>query len=151
MDPNPAQFSLQLSRKAHWIVGIAGVMGFLASGLYMRFGEVHLEGHDRATRLSFRSIHIYLLFASLLNLAFARYADRSMRRWIRAVSLLASVFVAAAPALLGAAFVREPLVPDLDRNLTRLGVYAAVAGVALRSFVQIADGRPSRTGNGGAT
>jgi hypothetical protein len=57
--------------RAHRVVGILGVLAFLASGLDMHFRHDHLRGLDMATRLSFRSIHIYLLFSALLNLGFA--------------------------------------------------------------------------------
>ena len=129
------------ARAAHGIVGAAGVVGFLCSGLYMHFGLAHLEGLDRATHLSFRSIHIYLLFASLLNLAVAPGARWPARRWAATLTLIGSVLLLSGPFVLGAAFIREPLVPDLDRPLTRLGVIASAAGIALLTLGRLGGDR----------
>ena len=51
-------------RRFHLGAGLLGVLAFLATGQY----HEHLRGMDDAQRLLFRSAHIYLLLASLLNL-----------------------------------------------------------------------------------
>jgi undecaprenyl pyrophosphate phosphatase UppP len=117
--------------RAHRIVGILGVLAFLASGLDMHFRHDHLRGLDMATRLSFRSIHIYLLFSALLNLGFA-YGERVHDvKWRARVAAIGSGFVLIAPLLLGIAFVKEPLESVEHRAFTSFGVYASVLGTVL--------------------
>lgn len=131
-----------LRRRAHQIMGFAGLAAFIASGLLMHFCYRHLAGFDRATHLSFRSIHIYLLMASLVNVALIPWhADRRgvidghapRRSWrLRTAEILASLgalLAAASVILLAAAFMREPLIDDLERPLTRYGVSCCAAGV----------------------
>jgi FtsH-binding integral membrane protein len=117
--------------RAHLVVGILGVLAFLASGLDMHFRHDHLRGLDMATRLSFRSIHVYLLFSALLNLGFA-YGERVHEvMWKRRVAAIGSGFVLIAPLLLGLAFVKEPLASAEHRVFTSFGVYASVVGTVL--------------------
>jgi hypothetical protein len=51
-------------RRFHLGVGLLGVIAFVGTGQY----HEHLRGMTDAQRLLFRSTHIYLLLASLLNL-----------------------------------------------------------------------------------
>lgn len=128
----PPDRSLALARRrAHAWVGGLGVAAFLASGLWMHFRHDHLAGFDRATRLAFRSIHIDLLFAALLNVAVAAAVRPLARAWTVCVAWLGSLSLLAAPPLLAVAFMREPLAEDLERPLTRLGIVTAAAGFPL--------------------
>src|SRR5690242_18993664 len=98
-------------RRLHNIVGIIGVIAFLATGLYMRrypFGMASLDG---GTRMLFRSRHIYLLLASLLNLGLGTYLLPSPTPSSRRAQVLASLPILAAPPLLLAAFFVEPSQP----------------------------------------
>ena len=127
--------------RAHRVVGLLGVLAFLASGLEMHFRYGHLRSFDMATRLSFRSIHIYLLFASLLNLGVSLGARAHEAPWQRRVAVVGSALVLAAPFLLGVAFVTEPLADGAHRTVTSFGVYAAAGGTAL---LAIAGAPPKR-------
>jgi hypothetical protein len=120
-----------MRRGAHWAVGTLGVLAFLASGLQMHFEYGHLRGFDRATRLSFRSIHIYLLFAALVNVAIAPSIRSSTGRASRTMALIGSLLVLAGPPCLGVAFIKEPLDVSLDRDVTRAGVIICAVGVML--------------------
>lgn len=60
-------------RPLHLVVGLVGVVGFIATGQYMDLAHDHLRGMDDARRLLFRSTHIYLLFGALVNLALGLY------------------------------------------------------------------------------
>lgn len=102
--------------RAHWLIGTLGLVAFLGSGLVMHYGYAHLQGMDRATHLSFRSIHIYLLFSALLNLCVAPSAGPVTRGWAGGAAVLGSVLVLSGPVLLGIAFLEEPLDPSLDRE-----------------------------------
>ncbi len=67
-------------RWLHLAVGIVGVAGFLGTGQYMDLVHDHLRGMDDTHRLLFRSTHIYLLFASLVNLALGLHL-KPVRGW----------------------------------------------------------------------
>jgi hypothetical protein len=116
-------------KRLHLIVGFLALASFLASGLYMHFGYDHLRGLDDSTRLLFRSSHIYLLFAALLNLAFGMNripAPGGWRAWLRRVG---SVLVLLAPVLLVLAFLREPWLTGLARPYAKPAIIGSVAGV----------------------
>jgi hypothetical protein len=125
----------RLLGRAHLLVGAAGIVGFLSSGLYMHFRLAHLQGLEPATRLSFRSIHIYLLFSSLLNFVLAPHLEgRQVRR--PAVSLIGSLLLLTGPPFLGLAFIVEPPLPTLDRDLTRIGIVVSAAGALLKTLAE---------------
>src|SRR5262245_60170169 len=95
-------------RRLHLLVGLAGLAAFLASGQYMARAHDHLRGMDDARRLLFRSTHIYLLFAALLNLALGLYLRTAPAGWRRWLQLAGPVLLLAAPFLLAAGFLTEP-------------------------------------------
>jgi hypothetical protein len=118
-------------RRVHLVLGIAGVVAFLATGQYMDHRWSHLRGMADAPRLLFRSAHIYLLLSSLLNLLLGIYwtpAGTGVRLGLQAIG---SVLVAAGPFLFILAFFREPWLHDLARPFATWGIYASFAGVLL--------------------
>lgn len=120
-------------RRLHLITGLAGVAVFVASGQYMHFGYDHLRGMDDTTRMLFRSTHIYLLFASLLNLALGLYQTPPPAGWRWWLQAAGSVLVLAAPPLLAAGFLTEPWLTGLDRPYSRPAIYGALAGMVLHT------------------
>lgn len=139
-------------RSLHLIVGWAGVVAFLLSGQYMDRRLDHLRGMDDATRLLFRSTHIYLLLTSLLNVAVGFGLPRGPARWRRWVGYLGSALVLAGPVLTAAAFLTEPWLTGLDRPYTRPAVYGCFAGVLLLGLARLRRGGahariPSRNGS----
>jgi len=91
----------------------------------------HLRGMDDARRLLFRSTHIYLLFASLLNLALGLYLPPGPGGWRLPVRVLGSGLVLASPALSMAGFCAEPWPSGLERPYSRPAAYASLAGMLL--------------------
>lgn len=118
-------------RRLHLMTGLVGVVAFLASGQYMDLAHDHLRGMDDATRLLFRSTHIYLLLTSLLNLALGLYAVDAPAGWRRRLRCAGSLLVLAAPPLLVAGFLREPWLSGLDRPFSRPALYGSLAGMLL--------------------
>jgi hypothetical protein len=115
--------------RLHLGVGLAGLAAFLASGQYLHWGHDHLRGLDGATRMLFRSTHIYLLFASLLNVALGLSAADAAAGWRRRLRQAGSALVLAAPPLLAVAFLTEPWLSGLDRPYSSPAVYACLGGV----------------------
>ena len=56
-------------RKAHLVVGAVTAFAFLITGMIMRLHEPPVASMEWAERLLFRSRHIYILCAGLVNLA----------------------------------------------------------------------------------
>jgi hypothetical protein len=118
-------------RRLHLLVGLVFLAGFLASGQYMDLGYNHLRGLDDGTRLLFRSTHIYLLFAALLNLALGLYLREGTAGWRGRLRLLGSLFILTAPPLLVAGFLTEPWLSGLERPYSKPAIYASLAGMVL--------------------
>jgi hypothetical protein len=124
--PLYAGFSM---RRSHLIVGLLGVAAFLASGQYMDLAYNHLRGLDNTTRMLFRSTHIYLLFAALLNMALGLYVVAVPPGWRCWLQRGGSFLVFVAPFLLAVAFLTEPWLSGLDRPYSRPAIYGSVAGL----------------------
>jgi hypothetical protein len=118
-------------RRLHLATGLLGLAAFLASGQYMGRAHDHLRGLDDTTRLLFRSTHIYLLFAALLNLALGLYLVPPRGRWRPWLQRAGSVLVLAAPWLLGVGFLTEPWLTGLERPYSRPAIYGCLAGMLL--------------------
>jgi hypothetical protein len=127
-------------RRLHLVFGIGGLIVFLLTGQYMYWVLDHLSGMAGAPRLFFRSAHIYLLWASLLNLSLGCYLRDDQARFRRHLQSVASAGILAAPCLLAVSFFMERYNAQLTRPLAHLAIFAAAIGmtmyVALRLFVQ---------------
>ena len=121
-------------RSVHLGVGALGLLAFVLSGQYMHWVHDHLRGMPDGPRLFYRSVHIYLLWSALLNLALAGAAAVSVGPRRAALRSLASVAVAAGPALLAASFLLETYNEGLLRPMARWAIYAAVGGVLLHTL-----------------
>lgn len=119
-------------KRAHLIVGLLGLAAFIGTGQYMHWVHAHLVGMADAPRMIYRSTHIYLLFASALNIVLGVYfVPDDATPWRHRVQQLGSALILAAPLLLLAAFFREPWLQNFERPLTRPAVYAVFAGTLL--------------------
>jgi hypothetical protein len=116
-------------RRIHFIVGLIALGTFLATGLCMRIGFHGLHGLDSATRLLFRSSHIYLLFAALLNLSLGLYEDSATGGWRAWLQRAGSSLILVAPVLFVLAFLREPWLTNLDRPFVQPAVIGSFAGM----------------------
>ena len=116
-------------RRLHLAVGLIALAAFLASGFYMRLGPDHVPALDDATRLRFRSSHIYLLFAAMLNVVLGLYVEPGPRGWRRSLRRAGSLLLLIAPVLLGIAFLREPWLTGLARPYAQPAVIGCFAGV----------------------
>jgi hypothetical protein len=103
---------------------------FLGTGLYMRARFPALYGGNEALRFMYRANHVYLLLASLVNVALGVYLERSEPGWRATLGKLGSTFVLASPALLALAFFIEVPQASPQRVLTLLGIVLALLGVA---------------------
>ena len=103
-------------RRAHLVFGIAALLAFVLTGQYMDKSYNHLRGMADAPRMLFRSRHIYILLASLLNLALGTYLPERPAGWRHTVRIAGSVQIILATFLLVAAFFLEPLRGNLQHT-----------------------------------
>ena len=118
-------------RKLHFVVGLAGVAAFLVTGAYMRAGFPDLYAANEVLRYLYRSNHVYILLASLVNVALGVHLTPVPPGWPATVSLLGSLLALVSPAVLCFAFFVEAPVASLERVWTLIGVAAVAAGIAL--------------------
>jgi hypothetical protein len=116
-------------RKLHLIFGIFVFIVFLLTGQYMDKYYNHMIGAPDAIRLLYRTRHIFILLASLINLGIAAYFTYRLERWRRILQLLGSGLIFAASLLFIAAFFYEPGLSNLYTPFTHRGAYAIVAGI----------------------
>ena len=68
-------------RKLHFVVGLAGVVAFLVTGAYMRAGFPDLYAANEVLRYLYRSNHVYVLLASLVNVALGVHLTPAPPGW----------------------------------------------------------------------
>jgi len=124
-------------RVVHLVVGVAGLIAFAASGMYMVGVHAGLQGMPDGPRLFFRSAHIYLLFGSLLNLALGCYLVRLERGVLRHVQSFGSLLILAGPFMLCGSFFFEQHNPELERPFGQLAIFLALGGGLLQAVAAL--------------
>lgn len=124
-----------MSMKAlHLTVGWLAVAAFLLTGQYMDFHTPRMEELDDGARMLFRSRHIYILLAGLINLGIGIYFSYRTERWRKGLQVAGSLLILAAPFLLIGAFFHEPALKGLERTLTLPAVIALSVGALCHLF-----------------
>lgn len=94
----------------------------------------HLKGMPDGTRMLYRSRHIYILFASLLNILLGTYFSWENQRWPRLIQGIGISLVGLASLLLVIAFFYEPpLASQLGSGFSRYGLYLLLAGTLVQA------------------
>lgn len=102
----------------HLVVGALILVAFLLTGQYMDYLDVRSGRLGDATRMMYRSRHIYILLAGLVNLGVGAYFVRRAGGWRKALQTVGSILILVAPLLMLAAFFSESSVPGLRRHFT---------------------------------
>ena len=118
-------------KKAHLIFGVLIVVGFLLTGQYMDKSHNHLVGIADGPRLLYRTRHIFILLAGLLNLGIGAYFTYRLEPWRRTMQLLGSLLIFIASLLFVIAFFYEPGLSDLHTPLSHWGTYTIATGAVL--------------------
>lgn len=132
---------MQNMRFWHALVAALGLVAFIGSGKYMHWSLDHLAGMADGPRLMYRTSHIYILWAALLNLGLAIYLRRPIKRRAQVLQLIGSLALMAGPALILASFLTESVQPEFHRPMTRYAIYLAVFGMAMHAVGHWTDGR----------
>ena len=130
-------------KRLHLVVGAVALFVFLLSGQYMDYLDVRSGALGETARVMFRSRHIYLLLAGLVNVGLGAYFVYRERGWRRGLQLLGSALVVLAPALMLAAFFSEPGAPGLRRHFTLPAVVILSTGTLLHALSGLAGGAGS--------
>ena len=118
-------------KKIHLIFGVFVVVAFLLTGQYMDKLYNHMVGVPDAQRLLFRTRHIFILLAGLLNLGIGAYFAYRVEKWRRVVQLLGSLLIIVSSFLFVIAFFYEPKLSDLHTPLSHWGTYTIAVGALL--------------------
>jgi len=121
-------------KKVHLIFGVIVVLAFLLTGQYMDKVYNHMVGVPDAQRLLFRTRHIFILLAGLLNLGIGAYFTYRIETWRRTIQLLGSLLIFAASCLFLIAFFYEPTLNNLRTPLSHWGTYSIALGALLHVF-----------------
>ena len=133
-------------RTLHRIFGVLVILVFLLTGQFMDFHDPKVsEMTDEGTRMMFRSRHIYILLAGLLNLGVGVYFTYWRERWRRVLQLVGSALLIIAPLMMIGAFFYEPTLKGLQRTLTLPAIVALVIGVFCHLFSGMRQGKNSTT------
>ena len=112
----------------HLIFGLALLIVFLLTGQYMNFHHPPVRELDGA-RMMFRSRHIYILLAGLINLGLGAYLSDRSQGWRKVLQIAGSALVIIASLLMIAAFFYEPPIEGLKRTFTLPAILGLVFGV----------------------
>ena len=107
------------------------MVAFLLTGQYMDKFYNHLHGMPDAPRLLYRTRHIFILLAGLLNLTIGAYFTYRTEPWQRTIQLLGSLLIFTASVLFMIAFFYEPGLVNLHTPLTHWGTYTIATGAIL--------------------
>ena len=118
-------------RKLHFLIGLLGVLVFLFTGAYMNITFPGSYEGNEVIRYMYRANHVYLLMASLVNLAISYYLYYSYLGWRRTCVHIGSILLYLSPFVLTYAFFFEAPLAIPERNYTFLGVVLLVVGMVL--------------------
>jgi cytochrome bd-type quinol oxidase subunit 2 len=115
-------------RNCHLLVGGLGLFLFALQGQYMArvLGVEHLAD---ASRMLYRSAHIYFLLSCVANVGVGYYMPGSAP--INFLQRLISVILLASPVLLVVSFLTESTADSLDRPVATVALYLLFGAATL--------------------
>ena len=117
-------------RRLHLIVGILGVIAFVLSGQVMKRHHPPMIQLSAEVRMMYVSRHIYLLGASLVNVALGLYLQARAEAWRKILQWAGSLLILLAPVALAMAFLSEPALGMTGRSWqSHFGLIGLFAGV----------------------
>lgn len=125
----------------HRIFGVLVILAFLLTGQFMKFHEV--RGMDDGARMMFRSRHIFILLAGLINLGIGVYFVYWRERWRKILQMTGSTLLIIATLMMIVAFFYEPTLKGLQKPLTLPAIVALFTGVFFHLFSGVWQGKDS--------
>jgi hypothetical protein len=121
----------------HLILGLLLFVVFAITGKFMRVDFPDKDAIPQELRLLMRSRHIYILFAALIHLVLGSYLRMSADGRTRILQYAGSAFLTLSSVLLVWAFVVETYSLQHFSNISRYGIYTALAAVGLHVMAGI--------------
>lgn len=118
-------------KRFHLFFGLVVIVIFLLTGQYMDRYFNHLEGMPDGPRMLYRTRHIFILLAGLLNLGLGTYLRIDKTSLRRGLQIFGSVLIVGATMSFISAFFYEPKLTNLETPLSHWGMYAIAAGTLL--------------------
>jgi hypothetical protein len=118
-------------KRFHLVFGFLIFIVFLLTGQYLDKFHNHLEGVEVGVRLLYRTRHIFILMAGLINIGLGSYYTARLGHWQRRVQLAGSSLLVSGTLLLVIAFMNEPRNRDLATPYTHWGTYLILLGISL--------------------
>jgi hypothetical protein len=118
----------------HLIFGILLFIVFTVTGRFMRVDFPDKDAIAPELRVLMRSRHIYILFSALIHLVLGVYLRMSADTRLRILQYAGSLILVASSVYLVWAFITETYTLQHFSDLSRNGIYAALAGVGLHLF-----------------
>ena len=118
-------------RRMHIIFGLLLFVAFLVTGRLLRADFPDKGEVDAGFRMLARSRHIYILFSALIHLGLGTYLRLQATRLSRSLQEVGSALLFVASGLLFWAFFAETYQFHAFSDISRYGIYASLAGVAL--------------------
>lgn len=127
-------------RRLHLIFGILVLVVFLLTGQFMDFHQPKVREMEDGVRMMFRSRHIYILLAGLLNLGLGVYFTYRSRSWRKILQVIGSALIIIASLMMIGAFFYEPTLQGLQNPLTLPAIVALAVGVLCHLFSGVRQG-----------
>jgi len=118
-------------KRFHLILGLATLLTFIGTGMFMRITHPGMAGVDPAQRIFFRSRHIYILAIASVHLMLGAYSTGAQSTFRKTLQRIGSLLLTLSSVLLIAAFFREnaALVPNLPLSVH--GLFSLLGGTLL--------------------
>jgi hypothetical protein len=115
----------------HLVFGLLVVITFVLTGQYMDRYLAHLQFTPDLPRMLYRSRHIYILLAGLLNLGLGAYVSLAVEKWRKILQLLGSLLIVGATVMFVVAFVYEPPAGVFETPYSGRAMYWILDGTLL--------------------
>jgi hypothetical protein len=132
-------------RRFHLILGLVVFIVFAVTGRFMRIDFPDKEIIPQELRILMRSRHIYIVFSSLMHLLLGLYVVPARKKLPRSIQYAGSAVLTASSFLLISGFVVETYRYATFSDISRFGIYAALAGTIFHLV-----GRASDAGRDGS-
>src|SRR5256885_2535202 len=121
-------------KKLHLIFGTFALVVFLLTGQFMHRYYNHMVGVDDSVRLLYRTRHIFILLAALLNLGIGIYFNQRHQTWRKILQWLGSMLIVTGSVLFMAGFFFQPELENLYTPPRHLGTETIIEGKVFSLF-----------------
>ena len=126
-------FYLRHLKRLHLIVGVIFLVVFWLTGAFLKFVVWDTMADDDLLRVAFRTSHVYILMAALINIATSTNLLATSTKQSHVLQCLGSLFLMVAPLILTYAFFVESKLEVEVSGFTFLAIVGLAVGVILHA------------------